>query len=164
MNNKCLMIKTEDERKFFTEEKNYAQIEDFAKMFKAEISVVETTDCEVLKLEELAPAICNANYKSKNNEYNILEIKFPESKKKRKQIVNNSKVISEYIEQKLKNNNEVSLKELIKTFKNIDVTSACLCSHFKKTREKLAEKGYCFKKTAGGTYKATCKKNLHVAL
>jgi hypothetical protein len=75
------MIKTKDRRKFFTHEKNYLPLIEFSKVFNAEISIIKAKDAEVLDLDELAPAICDANYiQPQPEEYDILKVV---SKKKR---------------------------------------------------------------------------------
>ncbi len=61
-NGQCLMIKTKDKRKFFTAEENYLPLLEFSKLFKAEMSIVKVRDAEILDLEQLAPALCDANY------------------------------------------------------------------------------------------------------
>ena len=60
-NFKCLMLKTRDNRKYFTHEKNYDYLIEFSRTFGAEVSVVEVEEAEVLDLEELAPAICDCD-------------------------------------------------------------------------------------------------------
>jgi hypothetical protein len=106
MNEKCLMIKTKDNRKFFTHEEHLNDLIEFSKTFGAEISVVKIKDnIDILELNDLAPAICNASYKSKTN-YEIIEIKLarftnlsPSSK--RNQILNAASNIRKAIKDKL---------------------------------------------------------------
>ena len=81
--NQCLMIKTKDNRKFFTHEKYFPQLIEFSKTFGAEISIVKIQDNNVLDMDELVPAICNANYKNDEN-YELVTIKMTTPKKKSK--------------------------------------------------------------------------------
>jgi hypothetical protein len=54
---KCLMIETPDKKKFFTFEKNYTEILDFANSFNCEISTVKLEEGQILDLVPLAKAI-----------------------------------------------------------------------------------------------------------
>lgn len=69
----CLMIETKDKRNFFTHKKNYMPLIEFAKTFKAQISVVKTNEAELLDLVDLSSAICNPYYKQKAN-FEIVEV------------------------------------------------------------------------------------------
>lgn len=150
----CLMIKTKDSRRFFTHEKNYVQLLEFSKTFKAEISVVAVKEAEVLDLAELAPAICNANYvQNIPAEVRILEVKMPKKSRNRQRILQNAKEISAHIEEKFLAGTIVSLRDLTVTFNK--VTSACLCNHVALIRRKLELEGKQFVKVGGGKYRLT---------
>ena len=155
-NIQCLMIKTKDQRKFFTYEKNYSELIEFSKLFNAEISVVKVEEVEILDLEQLAPAICNFDYQQNAN-YQILEVKFPKSKKLRKNILENAKKIKNYILEEFMKGQVVCLKELKNKFKM--VTEACLCNHLSQVRDELKNKGYKIAKVGGGKYKLTAHPN-----
>lgn len=145
----CLMIETKDHKKFFTYEKNFPQLIEFSKTFNAEISKVQIpSEAEVLELEELAPALCEK--KSQKVDYKVLEMKLS-PKIKRRKILSRAKKIQTYIQSKLLAGDTVSLKELTCKFK--DLTSACLCNHFKLIREAMEKEGHNFIKTGGGKYK-----------
>ncbi len=144
----CLMIETKDHKKFFTHEKNFPQLIEFSKTFNTEISKVQIpSEVEVLELEELAPAVCEK--KSQKIEYTILET--IKHRSKRKGILSRAKKIQKHIQQTLLSGKIVSLKELNKKYKGL--TSACLCNHFKLTRENLRLQGYGFIKVGGGKYR-----------
>ena len=83
--NQCLMIKTKDNRKCFTHEKYFPQLIEFSKTFGAEISIVKIKDNNVLEMNDLAPAICDANYKNDEN-YELVSIKITPPKKKPKSL------------------------------------------------------------------------------
>jgi hypothetical protein len=69
------MIETTDRRKFFTHEKNFPMLIDFAKTFNAEISVVKLEEGQILDLAELAPALCDAGYRRPRSSYQLIETK-----------------------------------------------------------------------------------------
>lgn len=153
----CLLIKTKDQRKFFTHEKNLELLLEFSKIFKAEISKVNVEEAEVLELEELAPAFCNMAYKISEPIYKILEIKVPNNKKKRKEILSLSKRINNFIKKEMIQGKDLSLKEIKNKFNSEKLTTACLCAHFTKVRNELEKKGYRSKKVKGGTYRLITK-------
>jgi hypothetical protein len=147
------MIKTKDRRKFFTHEKNYIQLLEFSKLFKAEISVVSVKEAEVLDLSQLAPAICDANYvQSQPVEYEVLEVKVAQNRRTRKDILRTAKKIKNHIRQKFLGGELVSLQNLAKTFRKHKVTLACLCNHLTQVRTDLAADGRKVIKVGGGKY------------
>lgn len=149
----CLMIKTKDRRKFFTHEKNYVQLLEFSKLFKAEISVVAVKEAEVLDLEQLAPAMCDATYiQSQPVEMKILEIKLSQNRRDRQSILKNAQKITNFIKKKFLAGEIVSLRNLIKKYNKLNITSACLCNHIAVVRKKLEENGGKFIKVGGGKY------------
>jgi len=148
---KCLMVKTKDNRSFFTHSKYYPQLTEFSKTFGAEISVVKIKEGEVLDLIQLAPAICNSDYTAKP-EFEILETKIPIKKRCRSKLLKNSQKIRNYIESQFRNGTTVSLKILMNRYKRLRITSACLCNHIKVVREKLEKEGMKIIKVGGGKY------------
>lgn len=149
----CLMIKTKDRRKFFTHEKNYIQLLEFSRLFKAEVSVVAVKEAEVLDLEQLAPAICDATYvQSQPVEMKILEVKLPQARRDRQNILKTAQKITNYIEKKFLSGDVVSLRNLIKKYNKLNVTSACLCNHIAIVRKRLETNGGKFVKVGGGKY------------
>ena len=150
----CLMIKTKDRRKFFTYEKNFIQLLEFSKLFKAEVSVVAVKEAEVLELEQLAPAMCDATYvQSQPQELKILEIKLPQQRRNRQNILKTAQKITAFIEKKFLAGEVVSLSELMKKYKNLNVTSACLCNHIALVKKRLLDQGMQFIKVGGGKYR-----------
>ena len=145
----CLMIETKDHKKFFTYEKNLPYLIQFSKTFNAEISKVQIpSEAEVLELEQLAPALCEK--KSQNVDYKILSMKLS-SRTKRRKIISRAKKIQNYIQDRLLTGEVVSLSELSHKFR--DLTSACLCNHFKLTRDAMIKEGHKFVKIGGGKYR-----------
>jgi hypothetical protein len=153
MDGQCLMIKTKDRRKFFTHEKNYIQLLEFSKLFKAEVSVVKVKEAEVLDLSQLAPAICDANYvQTQPVEYKVLEVKIAQNKRSRKHILRTAKKIKEYIRKKFQAGELVTLRDLAKTFRKAKVTLACLCNHLTQVRKELEACSCQITKMGGGKY------------
>lgn len=147
----CLMVKTKDQKQCFTHEKNLDQLMAFSKTFGAEISTVQIpSESEVLELEELALALCEK--KTQKVEYTLLEVKL-QPKSDRKTILSRAKKIQKYIEDCLTNGETVSLKTLTQKFKNKQLTTACLCNHFKIIRKKMEDQGHVFVKIGGGKYR-----------
>lgn len=152
-NGQCLMIKTKDRRKFFTHEKNFIQLLEFSKLFKAEVSVVAVKEAEVLELEQLAPAICDATYvQSQPQEMKVIEVKLSQNRRNRQKILKVAQKITNYIEKRFIAGDVVGLRELMVKYKKLDITSACLCNHISLVRKRLEAKGHTFDKIGGGKY------------
>lgn len=147
----CLLIETKDNRQFLTHEKNFIQLIEFSKHFKANISLVKIDNGEILDLEQLAPAICNSNYKKNKIDYKVIETKMKCSKIKI--ITSNSTKVQKEIKNKFLQREIVSLKEIKKIFKKLNLTDATLCNHMKKVREDLCKEGYSFVKLGAGKYR-----------
>lgn len=149
----CLMIKTKDRRKFFTHEKNFTPLLEFSKAFKAEISVVKVENAEILDLAQLAPAICDAGYKQPEpRSYEVLEVKLPQVKRNRQQILETARSIKQFIKKQFLEQSKVTLKDLAKTLCNYNLTLACLCNHLAQVRKELISEGWQVEKTGGGKY------------
>jgi len=150
---KCLLIETKDKRKFITQEKYLHQLVEFSKTFGATISIIEAEDVKPLKIEELAPAICNQNYKNERLKYEVLETKIKKEVKNRHKMLKTASKIQEYIYGKFLQKETVSLKELKKRFKRYELTDAALCNHVRKTKESLEKQGHTIQKVGGGMYR-----------
>lgn len=151
-NYQCLLVKTKDNRKFFTHEKNFPQLIEFSRAFGAEVSVVKVVEAEVLDLSQLAPAICDGNY-NQRPDFEIIETKIPAKKKRRRNnILKTSEKIREYIKEQFLSREVVSLKALTKKFRKYQMTSACFCNHMRVVREELKQAGHTIKKVGGGKY------------
>jgi hypothetical protein len=149
----CLLIETKDNRQFLTHEKNFIQLIEFSKHFKANISLVKIDNGEILDLEQLAPAICDSNYKKNKFDYKVIETKINCKKSKNKIITSNSTKLQKEIKNKFLKHEIVSLKEIKKIFKKLNLTDATLCNHMKKVREDLCKEGYSLVKLGAGKYR-----------
>ena len=150
---KCLLIQTKDKRKFFTHEKNLIQLIEFSKTFGAEISTVKLEEGPILELEQLAPAICDPNYKKIKSQYSIIETKTKDIKS-RSEILDIANKVKRYICEQFKNRNSVSLKELKDKFKKENLTNAALCNHIRRVQQDFEKEGIQFVKIGAGEYKA----------
>lgn len=152
---KCLLIETKDKRKFFTHEKNFVQLIEFSKTFNAEISVVKVEKGELLDLEELAPAICDAGYKKPTTAYQVIETKLSKNGRARPNILKNAETVKRYIFNQFTSRNSVSLKDLKRKFKKFNLSDPALCNHIRRVKKELEKKGWEFTKIGAGVYKCT---------
>lgn len=152
---KCLLIETNDKRKFFTHEKNFLQLIEFSKTFNAEISIVKIEKGELLNLEELAPAICNPSYKKQTTNYQIIETKLCKNNKAKSNNLKNTETIKKYILNQITNKNYISLKDLKKKFTKFNLSATVLCNHVRRIKKELEKEGWKFTKIEAGVYKCT---------
>jgi|694.fasta_scaffold01232_19 hypothetical protein len=149
---KCLLIETKDKRKFFTHKKNFSQLIEFCKIFKANLSIVNMKEGAILDLEELVPALCNPKQKKQNYEYVVIENKIspccekPNKREMAKKIQNNIK--NNFLSNKI-----IVLKELKGKYNKYGFSDANLCNYVKKIKNELSKEGYTFSKIAAGAYK-----------
>lgn len=147
----CLLLKTKENKKFLTHEKNLPSLIEFAKTFRAEIYRVEVEKQKVLELKALVNAICDQEYDTAPK-HTKLEKLFPVPKKSRKIILADAVKIRGFIVRKLESGEPVSLKELKNKYKKQKVTDACLCNHLSMARKQLTREGRTIKKLGAGTY------------
>lgn len=148
----CLMIKTQEKKRFFTYKTNLKPIIEYVKNFKAEIYLVKAYDVEVLQLKELATSLCNKFENQSDVKHDILEKVFPISLRKRVKILKDATRIREFISTKLKKGDAVSLQSLKKKYAKLNLTDSCLCNHLAKARKQLSIEGHVIKKVAPGKY------------
>lgn len=74
---KCLLLETNDKKRFFTLVSNHKQLKEYCRAFNAKMFVVKADikKTEVLDLAKLVPALCDKNYKGRRVEFKILETK-----------------------------------------------------------------------------------------
>ena len=149
----CLMLTTPDNRKFFTQEKNYDQLVEFSNTFGADISVVRVKEAQVLDLSLLAPAICNPVYKE-SPQFEVLEVRVSSQlrNRTRKKLIKNAEKIRNYIRNRFLAGNCVELKKIAKHFNKQNLTLACICNHISTVRTKLEEEGYEVARLSSGKY------------
>jgi hypothetical protein len=151
-NYQCLMVETRDKRKFFTYEKNYPLLIEFANAFNAEVSTVQIKEGEILDLAPLASAISNPDYIAKPK-FEKIETKIPKLKKRpRKRAMEIAQIIRNHIREKLMSEEVVGLREIKNRYKRYNLTSSCFCAHLSKVRDELEREGHVIEKMGGGKY------------
>jgi len=151
------MIKTKDNRRFFTYQKNFPQLIEFSKTFGAEISIVKVKEAEVLNLDELAPAFCDASYQYKPD-YDLIEIKIAEFKKITPEAPKTNRIksletaaqVRSYVMQEFISGKVVSLHSVLKKFKTLSIST--ICNHIRIVKKQIEKKGYEIKKIGAGKY------------
>jgi len=151
------MIKTKDKRHFFTHEKYFPQLIEFSKTFGAEISVVKVKEDNILDLDELAPAICNGNYRN-DTEYELISqkiaqfssIKTEKPTTKRRKILKLAAEVKKYIEDKFESRKIVSFKDVSKKFSNLD--KATISNHIARVKKQLISQGCEIQTLKKGSY------------
>lgn len=160
MNEKCLLLRTKDKRKFLTHEKNLPSLIEFSKTFGAEIyEVIPEDGQKVLELKPLTVAICNPEYGGAPK-YSKIDKIFPKSKRNRSTILNDAGKIRAFIKKRLLEGKPVSLKELKDKYKEWELTDACLCNHLSVTRKELVQSGHSFRKLGAGKYCLTASSTM----
>lgn len=160
MQKQALMIKTGDRRRFFTHKKNLQTLAEFAKTFGATVTLVTIEEPSVLlELDNLAPAICDANYATPKQSFEIIEQIWPkvESRRERSDLLQNANEIRNFIRSQLLKDKELSLKDLKKRYEKMNLTDSCLCSHFSAIRKQLAQAGHTVDRVGKGIYRITKK-------
>lgn len=145
--NKCILIKTKDNKRFFTHKNNLETVRKFCEAIEAEIFFATTDVKNILNTKKLTIAMCNADYKSPD-EFKILE-KIENIKNSKSSI---STDIRSYIQESFFNGKMVSLKSIKNEFKDYKLSNPSLCNHISKVRKDLSIKGFVFEKT-GTSYK-----------
>lgn len=148
----CLMIKTQDKKKFFTYRTNIKQIIEYIKIFKAEIYLVKAHNVEVLQLKELATSLCNKFEDQSSVKHEVIEKIFPISIRKRVKILKDATKIRKFITEKLEKGDAISLQLLKKKFAKLNLTDSCLCNHLAKARKQLTVDGHVIKRVGPGKY------------
>lgn len=152
MNEKCLLIKTKENKNFFTHENNLQSLVEYIKTFNAELLLVKPSpETKILELKELTVALCDPNY-NYHGKFEIIEKIFPKNKRARQSILVEAKIIRGFIRNKFLSDKQISLKELKEKFQNYRLTDACLCNHLAMARKDLAKDGFKFTKTGAGKY------------
>ena len=148
MENKCLLIKTSNNRKFLTHENNLNSLIEFAKTFNAEIHLVECENKkDVMDLKSLISSICEAE-EIKTPNYKIIKRIFPEIKDL--DLVASPKNIRLFISEKLLSAENVSFTDLTEKFK--DVKDSCLNGNMCAVKKDLKNQGYELMKISAGCY------------
>jgi len=141
---KCLMIETKDKRRFFTSKSNFMQLNEFIKVFKPNVFIVEMKKGELLEIEDLANLLCDTEYK-KNEEamYEVVkEVKIDQNKNSR---IDTQK-IREFIKKELISKKTISLKRVKERFKKYDLSDSTYYNQIKAVKTELSSRGFKFVK------------------
>jgi len=152
----CLMLKTADQRCFFTHKNNYPQLIEFARTCAAEISVVKTHNVKVLELSELAKSICNHGKQCDLPQYELVEVKLPPyipAKKSRQKLLKQANTIAAHVKKLFLDYKTVSLANLESKFSKFGLSKSALCNHISRMRAELKRQGYKVSKIKRGEYK-----------
>jgi len=153
------MIKTKDQRQFFTHEEHLPQLIEFSKVFGAEISVVKIDDDnKVLTLEELPTAFCDASYADQTN-YELVRIKIaefkniaPQAPNKRKNILALASQIKTFIVTQLLTNGSVTFAQVEKKFHKYNLSKPTISNHIRRAKEEMEQDGYEIVRKKRGVY------------
>ena len=152
---KCLLIELKDKRKFFTHQKNLNQLIEFCNSFKANMSLVNMKNGNVIDLDELVPAFCNPKQKNQKYEYTLIENKMI-TREDNQNITNQNTTnqnIKNYIRRKLLSKKTVSIQDLKRRYDKKGVGTAAINSCFNQVKNELKKEGYNFTKISAGNYK-----------
>lgn len=160
MKNKCLLIETSDNNRYFTEKSNYLQLIEFVKTFNAKIHIVET-DCDhIYSLHHFAKAVSEGNHQN-DIQFEIIESKnvkpLVEIKKitpvKKDNVREQAQKIRSYIYQSFKDGECISIRKVKSHFEECDLTDSAYSQHISRVRRDLNKKGYQISRIKKGTYK-----------
>jgi hypothetical protein len=151
------MLKTTDQRCFFTHKNNYPQLVEFARSCDAEISIVKAQNVKILDLPELAKSICNHGQQAELPQYELVEVKVPTlpplKNRSRSNLLMQANIVSSYVKKKLLNSKIVSLTDLENKFSDFGLSKSTLYNHLARVRNELKEEGYEVSKIKPGTYR-----------
>jgi len=138
------MIETKDKRRFFTSKSNFLQLNEFIKVFKPNVFIVEMKKGELLDIEDLANLLCDTEYKKDHDIlYEVVkEVKIDQNK--------NSKIdtqkIRDFIKKELINKKTISLKRVKERFKKYDLSDSTYYNQIKAVKTELSSRGFKFVK------------------
>lgn len=158
----CLLIKTVDNRRFFTKIDHFPQLIEFSKIVGAQISVVKPVDdpISVVSLEQLAKVFCDSMYTQGDVKYEVIEDKVipPQTPSTQEQgvrgrVLSQAKEVRKYISDSFLQGNVVSIWELKNKYKGLGMS--CLRNHLCVVRNELTALGHKVDKHGTGCYKIT---------
>lgn len=166
----CLLIKTLDNRCFFTTNDNYPQLIEFAKTVGAEVSIVKAEEpLEVLELSHLVKSLCDVTKGSREAKYQILENKISSDSvavvtftnkvlskvvNKREAMLALAKEVREHIKTRLVSGEPLVLADLFNTFGD-KLSASALRTHVNVVRNRLSLEGHPTDKVGVGQYRLT---------
>lgn len=145
---KYLLIESKN-KKLLTYKRNLSQLKELKNIFKVNLYWVEAEGTP-LSIQEIAKFLCDQN--ALPEDVNILKKEPILCKRDRKAILQNSKLIQNYIVTKLSTKKMIALKELKEKFSEFHLSDACFCRHLKTAINQLVDSGWKILKKSRGTY------------
>jgi predicted transcriptional regulator len=119
---KCLLVKTPEDKEFFTSVENLELLTEYKNTFKATVTIIEKEDNPtLLSLEELADHLCT-------------EDKLEKVESVIKKIPNSNKNCKDYIKRKLLNGDEVNVNEVAN---HLGITKTSVSSNMAKVKQEI---------------------------
>jgi hypothetical protein len=149
-----LMITT-NKRKYFTEATNLPKLLEFAQTFNAELSLIESTEIQLLKYEELAVALCDDSYRTpkESRKAKLLRQIYPiNTSHNRSSMLSNAQVIRAFILNKLQQGEVLKVKDVKSKFGNLKLSDSCISNHITAVRQEMKKSGYNVVRIAPGSY------------
>lgn len=154
---RSLMIRLDD-LCYFTEEKNFPCLIEFARHFGAEISTIKTKDpIEIFDLDDLCKNMSSKKHEVLQN-YDVVEIKLSAAVKKdftRSEKILKGKIITEQIKNKFLSDGVLSLQELMNEHSDFGKTS--MAHYLTKIKKELEKDGHQVIKEKPGFYRLVKK-------
>lgn len=163
----CLLIKTLDDRCFFTSSGNYPQLIEFAKTVGAEVSIIQAEEpVEVLELGGLIKSLCDVTKGKRDAKYRVLEKKIQSNATaivtftdqvvnkvtKREATLMLAKEVREYVKARLLSGEILALIELSQRFGD-KLSASALRTHVNVVRNRLSLEGHPTDKVGVGQYR-----------
>ena len=158
MQRQCLLVKTQDQKVFFTGLENFPQLIEFSKTVGAEVSVVNPQEpVEVLSLSQLAKSVCDPTYKTNQIHYSVVERKIAhgDGQGRRRQLLAQAQDIRRFITEKFMGGQTVSIGDLSDKYQESGLGQATLRNHLNFVRRKLVMAGHKISKEGVGCYRLT---------
>lgn len=153
-----LMIQTRNKRKYFTEAKNLPMLVEFAKTFGAELSLVEAAEIAPLKLDGLAPAMCDESYRTprQSRKAKLLRRIYPQTgeyRKDRRSMIENARLIRQFIRDRLEAGHVLRVKEVKAKFSDLSLSDSCISNHIAAVRREMQRSGLDVARIKVGSYR-----------
>lgn len=148
---RALMLKLPDRRRLFTTEENLKTLEEFARVFHAEVSLVEVRDPDLLDADGLAREVCDPKPHDRRH-VRVLKRIHPPLRRERTKLRREAKEIRSYISQRLVKSGSISMAELHDKFGDLNLSASCLCNHIAWVRRELEKSGTCLSRERRGVY------------
>lgn len=164
----CLLVKLSDGRSFLTKRDHLHCLVEFAKTFKATLSLIRTENPVMLTLEDLAKKVCDQTYTQSILKYETIDGDIISNRKPRHKMLvrytslshisnktklkNKLTTIQNYIYELFKGGDEVSVSKIEEDFGNHGLSSSTLYRYLRSIRSDLNKEGYKIVRKSPGLY------------